>query len=944
METADDKYINPLFGELDQFLEDHNQVTIEDFYTHNIKNAEKTDIFPTQSIDSVFAVLCTDENYDHKKITKKSFERAKKVFKFSPKHVGVTDRLLSDIFSGGSMAIDVNFFGFISEDVAKKILSPNQWLVRCDDESFIVTKALPLKSPDADVVCENHRVLYDDTTQEYVWYFKEEVIRCPDWETIVTKMRTNSVDATGAPLLRCCEDSILYNWRDGEEDIIGFWVSLVSGGYNQYLFCLRWFCAVITIEDPVKFFNAALAECFNTLYYPYAIIDAINVCLAYGADLNNSAYCPMFKFACCTGRDGSEPIADHVWRLGGDPNAKKDGVPVFFLTASKKDRAHLFMRNPKLDINIEDKDGHNVAWHCGREIDLAVFNDKKLNFHQVVDGKTLMDHGIADFKVPYILKLISAGIDVKRPSATKLGTYLHAFLSLAKKGKDDEIISVIRAMVEAGIDVQELNSFYQTPLHIAVAFSTPAVVRALIVDNKANPNGHQESDMTPLHIAAERGDTNVVKTLLELGADQLIRNARGQLPRDVALYAVKALFGKEDALPAYKFKAIKVAVTNPTHPQFSTNVAVIDDYLYTNEGFFPFLDWWDDYGFASIECFSNRLNKFERLPLSDIFDKSKPRTWEEIPATKERICEEHTSSNTFLKVNETLWFNGKDNHYVIYHPDTQEWTKGPPKKGWQVHHHYKYAYYNYYENKIMFPRSDEITFIDKTTGLSDTLTIDKGDYFIKDNRNSNDYHLGVLQDNVYWFVAFSNRKTLFALNIELRRVFKVLEFDFELTSALVCFGNRFLISTVIVNAADLKIFILDLLTMHYSLHEIEFDVVPETDFDIRRDTITKRGKPQGTEDKYKTVLEKGAPLLAQKKLPIKEAALTIYQSTLLIFGGRIDDILAFNYLFAIDLSQLVPYLSLEQHCALTILKNKDKIDNEKMKLVSDDLKIKIGLY
>jgi hypothetical protein len=44
----------------------------------------------------------------------------------------------------------------------------------------------------------------------------------------------------------------------------------------------------------------------------------------------------------------------------------------------------------------------------------------------------------------------------------------------------------------------------------------------------------------------------------------------------------------------------------------------------------------------------------------------------------------------------------------------------------------------------------------------------------------------------------------------LRRVFKVLEFDFELTSALVCFGNRFLISTVIENVTDLKIFILDL--------------------------------------------------------------------------------------------------------------------------------------
>jgi hypothetical protein len=37
---------------------------------------------------------------------------------------------------------------------------------------------------------------------------------------------------------------------------------------------------------------------------------------------------------------------------------------------------------------------------------------------------------------------------------------------------------------------------------------------------------------------------------------------------DVALYAVKAQFSKGDALPDYKFKAVKIAVTNPPHPQY----------------------------------------------------------------------------------------------------------------------------------------------------------------------------------------------------------------------------------------------------------------------------------------------------------------------------------------------------------------------------------------
>lgn len=65
-------------------------------------------------------------------------------------------------------------------------------------------------------------------------------------------------------------------------------------------------------------------------------------------------------------------------------------------------------------------------------------------------------------------------------------------------------------------------------LHISVQTCTQ---RALNPYPEANPNGHQESDSTPLHVAAERGDADIVKTLLELGADQSIRNTRGQLPR-----------------------------------------------------------------------------------------------------------------------------------------------------------------------------------------------------------------------------------------------------------------------------------------------------------------------------------------------------------------------------------------------------------------------------
>lgn len=37
---------------------------------------------------------------------------------------------------------------------------------------------------------------------------------------------------------------------------------------------------------------------------------------------------------------------------------------------------------------------------------------------------------------------------MKRPSCTKLGTYLHAFLAAAKVRTDEEIIGVINVMIE----------------------------------------------------------------------------------------------------------------------------------------------------------------------------------------------------------------------------------------------------------------------------------------------------------------------------------------------------------------------------------------------------------------------------------------------------------------------------------------------------------------
>jgi ankyrin repeat protein len=92
------------------------------------------------------------------------------------------------------------------------------------------------------------------------------------------------------------------------------------------------------------------------------------------------------------------------------------------------------------------------------------------------------------------------------------------------------------ALLDAGADVnmQSHESMKIAALHSALAtIKRPDLVKLLLARG-ANPNARAAAGLTPLHSAAQGGDTELARLLLEKGADVNARDDRGRSPRDLA--------------------------------------------------------------------------------------------------------------------------------------------------------------------------------------------------------------------------------------------------------------------------------------------------------------------------------------------------------------------------------------------------------------------------
>ncbi|HZE71227.1 MAG TPA: ankyrin repeat domain-containing protein [Pyrinomonadaceae bacterium] len=121
--------------------------------------------------------------------------------------------------------------------------------------------------------------------------------------------------------------------------------------------------------------------------------------------------------------------------------------------------------------------------------------------------------------------LLAAGAD---PNA--VGFYFHygdfTPLMFAIRSKSEKKLQVIDALIAGGAELNSKRAI-RTPLMVAIENNDPDMIKAL-VKRGAEVNGRGGSDITPLMFAAIGGTPRVVQALLDAGADVSLRDNEGK--------------------------------------------------------------------------------------------------------------------------------------------------------------------------------------------------------------------------------------------------------------------------------------------------------------------------------------------------------------------------------------------------------------------------------
>ena len=132
-------------------------------------------------------------------------------------------------------------------------------------------------------------------------------------------------------------------------------------------------------------------------------------------------------------------------------------------------------------------------------------------------------HAVRLKRLDIVKMLLAAGANPDIASDGDSNTLLH----YAARFKSSE--EIVQALLDAGANIESMESFGYTPLHYAITYDSPAIAKVLLRNN-ANYNAVSHNHMTMLEAAVVVASVEMVKVLLKTGADPYVCDKAGRTP------------------------------------------------------------------------------------------------------------------------------------------------------------------------------------------------------------------------------------------------------------------------------------------------------------------------------------------------------------------------------------------------------------------------------
>jgi hypothetical protein len=139
--------------------------------------------------------------------------------------------------------------------------------------------------------------------------------------------------------------------------------------------------------------------------------------------------------------------------------------------------------------------------------------------------------------------LLSMGTDVNMQADGEANnTPLHLFIATENSDMAMYLIDSAEAL-GARIDFTKCNANQCTVLLLAVKMRQTRLALYMLkkAANRLNVNAQDEGGMTALHYAAALGQPDLLKALIDRGADESLKNNQEQLPKDVCDYSAEKI-------------------------------------------------------------------------------------------------------------------------------------------------------------------------------------------------------------------------------------------------------------------------------------------------------------------------------------------------------------------------------------------------------------------